>query len=128
MLYYLLRYTITPLARFLFSVRIMGRENLPKLAVLAANHSDNSDPVFLSMVTRRRIFFLAKHDVAEAVNKFIEWLVKSTGNVLIERGKGESQKAIDQAAELIKKGYYFGIFPEGSTINKNYTLDRKSVV
>src|SRR3989344_1193647 len=115
MLYTLIRYTIIPLTRALFRVKIIGRHNIPATGgILAANHSDDSDPVFLSMITRRKLYFMAKHNlkhdrisvVLSRVKKYI---------LYIERRKGKSQPVIDQASELVKHGNLFCMFPEGTT-------------
>lgn len=125
MLYTLLRYTITPLTRVLFRVKILGKHHLPKKRsyILAANHNDNSDPVILSMLTHKKICFLGHHYLVLRPNKvrFILRYLKEE-LILIEKGKGKSQTAIDLAVERLKQGYVFGIFPEGTTRGKENLL------
>ena len=125
MLYYILRYTITPLARLLFRVKIYGKENLPQKGVyiLASNHNDNSDPVFLSMLTHKRTCFLAKHELLLPPNK-IRVIIRNVRKylVFIEVGKGKSKTAVAQAVKLLKNGFLFSIFPEGTTKGKENIL------
>lgn len=125
MLYTLIRYTITPIAKALFRVKILGRHNLPKqkVYILASNHNDNIDPVILSMLTHRKICFLGHHYLVLPPSK-IRLILKHIKKelVLIEKGKGKSQPAIDLAVERLKQGYLFGIFPEGTTRGKEKLL------
>lgn len=125
MLYTFLRYTITPLARILLRVKILGKDNLPKNQpyILASNHNDNSDPVFLSMLTRKKICFMAKHNLLLPPNK-IRIIIKNIKKylVFVEMGTGKSQQAIDEACKLLKKGNMFSIFPEGTTRGKERIL------
>src|SRR3989338_8152382 len=125
MMYTLLRYTITPLTRLLFGVKILGKHNLPKnqVYILASNHNDNSDPVVVSMLTHRKICFLGHHYLVLPPSK-IRLILKHIKKelILIEKGKGKSQQAIDLAVERLNQGYLFGIFPEGSTKGKEKLL------
>ena len=125
MMYTLLRYTITPLTRLLFGVKILGKHNLPKnqVYILASNHNDNSDPVVLSMLTHRKICFLGHHYLVLPPSK-IRLILKNVKKelILIEKNKGKSQPAIDLAVERLKQGYLFGIFPEGTTKGKEKLL------
>ena|SRR3989344_1843251 len=115
MLYFLLRFTFVPLIKKTFRTKIEGKHNLPKSpAILAANHTDAADPAFVSMITRRRIYFLAKHDLLDPHVKTRN-LLRFIKTVRVEKGKGKSQEAIDKAAHLLKnKRCYFAIFPEGT--------------
>src|SRR3989344_2439602 len=47
----------------LYNPRTKGKENFPKKGVfiVVSNHEDNTDPLFLSLLTHRRLHFLA-HD------------------------------------------------------------------
>ena len=123
MIYTLLKYTITPLAKVLFRVKIIGKENLPNSGyIMASNHNDNSDPVFLSILTKKQIYFLAWHQLLFPPNK-IRFILKHIKTlILIEKGKGKSQPAIDQAVKIIKQGNIFAIFPEGTTQGKDKLL------
>ncbi len=116
MIYWLLRFIVIPLLRSIYGVKIIiiGKKNIPKNgAVIASNHNDNSDSVLLSLTTRRRIFFLVRHELFYPPHK-TRYIIKLTNNIPAERFKGKSQQAIDKAVALIKKGYLFAIFPEGA--------------
>ncbi|HLC63042.1 MAG TPA: lysophospholipid acyltransferase family protein [Candidatus Nanoarchaeia archaeon] len=125
MLYTILRHTIAPLTKILFRIKVIGKENLPKKGayILASNHNDNSDPVVLAALTHRKICFLGHHHLVNPPNK-IRLILKHIKKelILIEKGKGKSQQAIDLAVERLNQGYLFGIFPEGSTKGKEKLL------
>ncbi len=93
--------------------KIKGKENIPKKGgvIIAPNHTSNWDPLLLSYSTRRSLYYLAK---AELFNTHIKkWFFTSTGNIKIERGKGDS-KALKNALEALKEGKCVVIFPEGT--------------
>ena len=116
MLYWILRFILIPFLRRKFGVKlvIIGKKNMPKGgAVLASAHNDNSDSVLLSLTTRRRIFFLVRHELFNKPYK-IRHIIKLTGNIPIERFKGKSQQVIEKAVKKVKKGYLFAIYPEGA--------------
>ena len=62
MLYWLIKAILTPILRVFYRVRIDGREHLPAQGpvILAANHRSFMDSLFLPLVIRRRVTFVAK--------------------------------------------------------------------
>src|SRR4051794_41793054 len=62
MTYWVLKAILTPILRFFFRVRVEGIEHVPTdgPAILASNHLSFSDSVFLPLVVRRRVTFVAK--------------------------------------------------------------------
>ena len=114
MLYRLLRYTAAPIAKILFRVKIIGRKNMPKgKAVLAINHTDFSDPLFVSMTTHRRIYFIANKNQFEYPEK-VRIILKGTNCIPAECGRIDSVKILNKCTDIVKKGSLFAIFPEGS--------------
>jgi 1-acyl-sn-glycerol-3-phosphate acyltransferase len=59
MLYWFVHITTGILSRFLFSVEIRGRENIPGKGafILASNHRSNLDPAVLAASIVRKLFF-----------------------------------------------------------------------
>lgn|SRR3989344_3173758 len=113
MLYRILRFFITPMAKLLFRMKIYGKQNfLMPPAVIVANHTDNSDSVCLSVITRRRLYFLVHYSALFQSNK-LRFLLKLIRNVYTRNEKGKSQEIIDEAVDIINKKNYFVIFPEG---------------
>lgn len=106
---------LTPILRLLFRVRVEGVEHLPRRgpAILASNHLSFCDSIFLPLVLRRRITFVAKAEYFE--DKKTAWFFRAVGQIPIKRGGGSaSQRALESAKEVLEKGGLFGIYPEGT--------------
>src|SRR5687768_8624174 len=106
---------LTPILRLLFRVRVEGAEHLPArgAAILASNHLSFCDSIFLPLVLRRRITFVAKAEYFE--DKKTAWFFRAVGQIPIKRGGGSaSQRALESAKEVLDKGGLFGIYPEGT--------------
>lgn len=106
---------LTPILRMLFRVRVEGIENLPRRgpAILASNHLSFCDSIFLPLVLRRRVTFVAKAEYFEKAKT--AWFFRAVGQIPIKRGGGSaSQRALDSAKEVLDQGGLFGIYPEGT--------------
>src|SRR5947208_6034511 len=115
MTYWILKAILTPLLYGLFKVRVEGAEHLPAdgAAILASNHLSFSDSIFLPMVLKRRITFVAKAEYFE--DKKTAWFFRAVGQIPIKRGGGSaSQRALDSAMDVLQGGGLFGIYPEGT--------------
>jgi 1-acyl-sn-glycerol-3-phosphate acyltransferase len=115
MTYWVLKAILTPILRFFFRVRVEGLENVPAdgPAILASNHLSFSDSVFLPLVVRRRVTFVAKAEYFE--DPKTAWIFRALGQIPIKRGGGSaSQRALDSAREVLESGGLFGIYPEGT--------------
>lgn len=121
MLYWVLKYVLLgPLLRSVYRPRTVGAENLPErgAAILASNHLAVADSIFLPLMSRRRITFLAKREY------FTERGLKGwakrmffggTGNVPIDRSSGSAaQAALDTGVRILREGKLLGIYPEGT--------------
>ena len=62
MLYWVVKGTLTPLLRAGYRIHVEGREHVPRdgASILAANHRSFLDSIFLPLVVRRRVTFVAK--------------------------------------------------------------------
>jgi len=115
MAYWVLKAILTPVLRFLFKVRVEGLEHVPADggAILASNHVSFSDSIFLPMVLKRRITFVAKAEYFE--DPKTAWFFRAVGQIPIKReGGSASQRALDSAREVLESGGLFGIYPEGT--------------
>ena len=115
MTYWVLKAILTPVLRFFFRVRAEGLEHLPAEgpAILASNHLSFSDSIFLPMVLRRRITFVAKAEYFE--DRKTAWIFRALGQIPIKRGSGSAaHRALASAREVLAAGGLFGIYPEGT--------------
>jgi 1-acyl-sn-glycerol-3-phosphate acyltransferase len=115
MAYWIFKYLLTPLLRFLYRVRVEGVEHVPDsgAAILASNHLAVCDSFFLPAVLRRRITFVAKAEYFE--DPKTAWFFRAVGQIPIKReGGSASQRALASAKEVLDAGGLFGIYPEGT--------------
>jgi 1-acyl-sn-glycerol-3-phosphate acyltransferase len=115
MAYRLMKIILTPILRVLFRVRVEGIEHVPVegAAILASNHISFSDSIFLPLVLKRRITFVAKAEYFE--DPKTAWFFRAVGQIPIDRGGGSaSQRALDAARRVLEGGGLFGIYPEGT--------------
>lgn len=97
-------------------LRLEGESNMTPGAVYACNHSSNVEApaVFLAL---RRLFPHVRVLYKAELRKLpvLVWVFDAAGFVPLERAnKGQSWPAVDRAAEALRAGNAFFIFPEGT--------------
>lgn len=115
MAYWGIKVVITPLLHLLFRVKATGTRNVPKRGpvILASNHQSFIDSIFLPLVVRRRVTFVAKAEYFE--NWKTAWLFRAVGMIPLKReGGSASERALVAAAEVLNAGGVLGIYPEGT--------------
>lgn len=105
-------------------VNVIGEENVPKdqAVLFVSNHQSNLDiPILLGFIDKPKAF-IAKVEL----NKFpifSTWM-RYAKCIFINRGHPrDALKAINEGAKLLKEGYSFVLFPEG-TRSKDGSLGR----
>ncbi len=115
MAYWALKAVLAPLLRLLFRVRVEGKGYVPRsgAAILAANHQSFCDSLFLPLVVRRRVTFLAKAEYFGA--KRTAWFFRAVGQIPIQRGGGDaSARALVTARGVLQGGGVVALYPEGT--------------
>ena len=115
MAYWMIKAILTPVLRFFYRVRVEGLDNVPRegAAILAGNHLSFIDSIFLPLVLRRRITFVAKAEYFD--DPKTAWFFRAVGQIPIRRGGGSaSRRALETAKEVLEAGKLFGIYPEGT--------------
>ena len=97
--------------------RFHGRENLPQSGalVLAPNHYSEIDPLVMGVAAwklGRAPRFLAKASLFK--NPVLGWLLRTSGQIPVERAGSKSHAALRAAEELVEKGRMVIVYPEGS--------------
>src|SRR5918911_243316 len=98
MAYWVMKAILTPLLRLLFKVRTEGKEHVPAEGpcILASNHLSFSDSIFLPLVLRRRVTFVAKAEYFE--QRKTAWFFRAVGQIPVKRGSGPtSAPGLDSA-------------------------------
>ena len=100
-----------------FRFKVIGKENIPldgKL-VVCSNHSNNLDPVVISIFFPRRISWMAKKELFD--NKFIAFIGKNVGAFPVNRDEVDIG-AVKNSLKILKEDRVLGIFPEGTRVKK----------
>lgn len=121
MLYWLLKYVLLgPWLRVFYRPVVRGRRYVPATgpAIIASNHLAFSDSIFMPLVVRRRVTFVAKAEYF--TGKGLKgWLVKmffiGSGTIPVDRTGGRAaQAALDTLLRVLREGRLAGIYPEGT--------------
>ncbi len=115
MAYRIFKAILGPILRLLFKVRVEGIEHVPAngRVILASNHLSFCDSIFLPLVVKRRVTFVAKAEYFE--QRKTAWFFKLMGQIPIKRGGGSaSARALESAKEVLSNDGIFAIYPEGT--------------
>ena len=106
--------------------RVHGREHVPKnrAVVFCSNHESNVDPPVLFQALHKRLHVLFKAELTKL--PILGAVMVAGGFVPVERDRREASMAsIDRAAESIRSGNSFLIFPEGTRSQTSQLLPFK---
>ena len=118
--FFLKTFILGPLLRVLFRPWVRGIENIPAsgAAILASNHLSFSDSIFLPLMLRRPVTFLAKSEYFTGKGlkgALTRWFFKSTGQLPIDRSGGKASEAsLNTGLGVLSEGNLLGIYPEGT--------------
>jgi 1-acyl-sn-glycerol-3-phosphate acyltransferase len=113
--YWVTKAILTPVLRLLFRIRVQGREHVPRrgAAVLASNHVAFCDSLFLPLMLRRRLTYLAKAEYFDDWK--VAWFFRVVGQIPIRRGAGSNwRRSLETAVDVLGEGKLLGIYPEGT--------------
>ena len=121
MLYWLLKYVLLgPWLRILFRPSVEGREHVPDEgpAIIASNHLSFSDSIFMPLMVKRKVTFVAKAEyfTGRGLKGFlVRMFFVGTGTIPVDRSGGRAaQAAIETGLRILREGRLFGIYPEGT--------------
>lgn len=121
MWYFLLKNIfLGPFLKVLFRPWIKGAEKIPTdgAAILASNHLSFSDSIFLPLMLRRPVVFLAKSEyfTGKGIKGTLSrWFFKGTGQLPIDRSGGKaSEAALNTGLSVLAQSQLLGIYPEGT--------------
>ena len=104
-----------PVAEKLWRFHLEGFDQLPTEgpAILCPNHISFLDSAFLMLHVPRNISFVGKAEYMDSWKT--KYVFPAMGMIPIDRGGGDkSQAALDTAERVLRRGEFFGIFPEGT--------------
>jgi len=101
--------------KLFYDFKVQGQEHLPKEGgvILAPNHSSYLDPPVLGSASPsdKQVFFMAKAELFDI--PILKTWMKKVGVFPVKRGASDHH-AIKNAVEILKRGGWLGIFPEGT--------------
>ncbi len=111
-IYRVLHALLSAPVRFLFSVKAIGKENIPKHGgvLICSNHLGIRDPVLISAVYPTQIRFLAKKELFSI--PLLSGLIRALGAIRLDRSSADVG-AIRKAEEMISLHENVAIFPQG---------------
>jgi 1-acyl-sn-glycerol-3-phosphate acyltransferase len=120
-LYWLLKYIVLgPLLRLIFRPQVEGLQHVPAEgpAILASNHLSFSDSIFMPLVVKRKVTFVAKAEYFTGrglKGLLIKTFFLGTGCIPVDRSGGEAARAaLDTQLRVLRSGNLAGIYPEGT--------------
>lgn len=121
MLYWLLkRVVLGPLLLVIYRPQVTGLENVPASgpAIMAANHLSFVDSIFLPLILKRRITFVAKAEYFTGKGlkgRLMRLFFEGTGTIPVDRTGGEAARAaLETQLKVLRGGGLAGIYPEGT--------------
>jgi len=120
-LYWVLKVVLTPILWIGYRIHVEGRAHLPAKGpvILAANHRSFLDSLFIPLLVRRRVTFVAKAEYFDS--KKTAWFFRGVGQIPIRReGGSASERALESATEVLERDGVFGIYPEGTRTRDGY--------
>lgn len=120
MFYWLVKYSLRPLFRVLFRPTVTGAHHIPGTggALLASNHLSMCDSLFLPVMTRRRVSFLAKQEYFTGRGlrgRAVAAFVRGTGLIPLDRAdRDAAAAALATGARAVRQGMLLGVYPEGT--------------
>jgi 1-acyl-sn-glycerol-3-phosphate acyltransferase len=113
--YWVLKYLLSPIFRVLWRVDVQGREHIPRTGpvIVAPNHVSFCDSLFVPLVIRRRVTFVAKSEYFDSWKT--AWFFRAAGQIPMRReGGSASERALATARGVLNEGGVLGIYPEGT--------------
>jgi 1-acyl-sn-glycerol-3-phosphate acyltransferase len=113
--YWVLKVLLSPIFYALWRIKVEGRDHVPAKGpvILAPNHVTFLDSMFIPLVLRRRVTFVAKAEYFDSWKT--SWFFRAAGQIPMRReGGSASERALAAARGVLTDGKVLGIYPEGT--------------
>lgn len=120
MIYRVLKAVLGPILWAVWRPQVEGLHHVPESgpAILASNHLAVFDSVFLPLVVKRHITFIAKSDyfTGRGVKGLLtRMFMRAVGAIPVDRSGGDAAHAsLGTGKRVLSEGQLFGIYPEGT--------------
>lgn len=98
-----------------FAIDVVDDHHVPVEgpAIIAANHRSFMDSIFLALIVRRPVAFLAKAEYFD--DRRVAWLFRGTGQIPVRRGSPAGARvALEAATNVLERGGLVALYPEGT--------------
>ena len=118
--YWAVKSVLGPVLRSLFRPWVRGGEHVPSTggAILASNHLSFSDSIFLPLMLKRRVTFLAKAEYFTGTGikgRAKALFFRGVGQLPVDRSGGKASEAsLRSGLRVLRRGDLLGIYPEGT--------------
>lgn len=112
-LYRFIRPIFLIIFKVLFNPTIVNKEFIPSdsAAVLAGNHLNALDPLFVDICTKRTVRTLAKKSLHDGK---VGWFFRGIGSIPVDTNAKSNKNALDSAIDALQQGYLVNVSPEGT--------------
>ncbi len=121
MFYWVMKsFVLGPVFKSLFRPWVKGLDNVPAegAAIIASNHLSFSDSIFMPLMVRRPVVFLAKSEYFTGKGikgKLTAAFFRLTNQLPMDRSGGAaSALSLNAGMDVLKNGCLLGIYPEGT--------------
>ncbi|MEW1807966.1 lysophospholipid acyltransferase family protein [Pseudarthrobacter sp. NPDC080039] len=114
------RIFLGPVIKLLFRPWVKGLDNIPAqgAAIIASNHLSFSDSIFMPLMVRRPVVFLAKAEYFTGTGikgRLTAAFFRLTNQLPMDRSGGAASAAsLNAGMEVLNAGGLLGIYPEGT--------------
>jgi 1-acyl-sn-glycerol-3-phosphate acyltransferase len=118
--YWFVKFTLRPLFQVFFRPIVIGAQNIPRKggALLASNHLSMCDSLFLPVMTRRRVTFLAKKEYFTGrglKGRAKAAFVRGTGLIPLDRENADAAAAaLATGVRALRDRMLLVVYPEGT--------------
>lgn len=101
--------------RFIYNIKIIGRENEPTdgAFMVCANHTSNRDVIVVGASFKRQVHFFAKAELFKI--PILRHFIKALGAFPVDRQNASASLGpIKMTLSLLEEGKTVGIFPQGT--------------
>jgi 1-acyl-sn-glycerol-3-phosphate acyltransferase len=114
------RIFLGPVLKMLFRPWVKGLDNIPAdgAAIIASNHLSFSDSIFMPLMVRRPVIFLAKSEYFTGTGvkgRLTAMFFRLTNQLPMDRSGGAASEAsLSAGTDVLSHGGLLGIYPEGT--------------
>ncbi|MDQ0869697.1 1-acyl-sn-glycerol-3-phosphate acyltransferase [Arthrobacter sp. V1I9] len=114
------RIFLGPVLKLLFRPWVKGLDNIPAdgAAIIASNHLSFSDSIFMPLMVRRPVVFLAKSEYFTGTGikgRLTAMFFRLTNQLPMDRSGGAASEAsLSAGMDVLSHGGLLGIYPEGT--------------